>query len=52
MQQVYKGKRRIISAAKDLSGSDKVVYGRSELDSHADTTVTGDNFCVLQYTGK
>ena len=28
------------------------MYCRSELDSDADTTVTGSNFCILQYTGK
>ena len=39
VQQVHTGQCRIISAAKYLSGSDKVVYGRSELDCHADITV-------------
>ena len=52
VQQVHTGQCRIISAVKDPSSSDKVVYGRRELDSHADTTVTGANFCKLQYTGK
>ena len=28
------------------------VFGRCELDSHADTTVAGSNCVVLQYTGK
>ena len=28
------------------------MYGRSELDSHADTTVTGVDCCILQYTVK
>ena len=32
--------------------SDNVVYGRSELYYHADTTVAGANCCILQYTGK
>ena len=39
VQQVHTGKSHIISAAKYLSGSDKVVYDRSELDCHADITV-------------
>ena len=30
----------------------KSVYGRCELDSHADTTVAGSNCIILQYTGK
>ena len=29
-----------------------VVYGRIELDSHAATTFAGENFYILQYTGK
>ena len=52
VQQVNSGQRRNTSSEKDTSRSYKVVYGRSELDSHADTTVTGANCCILQYTGK
>ena len=52
MQQVHTRQRRIVSEANDLSSSDKVVYGRSELDYHSDTTVAGFNCCTLQYTGK
>ena len=52
LQQVHSGKRRIIKAAKDMSSSEMFVYGRSELDSHADTTVAGDNFCIFNYTVK
>ena len=51
VQQVHIGKSRIISAENYLSISDKVAYGRSELYYHADTTVTGGNCCILQYTG-
>ena len=52
VQQVHTGKSHIISAAKYLSSLDKVVHGRSELDSHSDTTVAGANSCLFQYTGK
>ena len=52
VKQVHTGQHSIISAAKDLSMSEKVVYGRSELDSHADNTVAGASCCILQYTGK
>ena len=52
VQQVHTGQRRIISAAKYLSRSDKVVYGRSELDYHDDTTVTYANCCIFYYTAK
>ena len=49
---LHTGKSHIISAAKYLSSLDKVVHGRSELDSHSDTTVAGANSCLFQYTGK
>ena len=52
LQQVHTGQRRIISAAKDSSSSYKVVYGKSELYDHADTTVAGANCCIFQYSGK
>ena len=52
VKQVHTGQTQIISAAQYLSRSDKVVYGRSELDSNADTTVAGSNCCILQYNGK
>ena len=52
VQKFRAGQRRIISSAKDLSRSDKVLYGRNELDYHTGTTVAGDNWCILQYTGK
>ena len=39
VQQIHSGQHCIISSEKDSSMSDKVVYGRSELDSHADNTV-------------
>ena len=43
VQQVHSGQHHIISEAEYSSSSEKVVYGRSELDSQADTTVTGAN---------
>ena len=49
---LYSGKLRIISASMYLLSSDKVVYGRSDLDYHAYTTVAGENLCILQYTVK
>ena len=52
VQKVHTGQRHIISAAKDLSRSDKVVYGRSELDSHTDTTAARANLFISQYTRK
>ena len=52
VQQLHTRQRRIVSEANYLSSSDKVVYGRSELDYHSDTTVAGFNCCILQYTGK
>ena len=52
VQQVHSGQRRIISALKDLSRSDKRVYNRSKLYYHADTTVTESNCCILQYIRK
>ena len=52
VQKMHSGQRRIISSAKYSSRSEKVVYGRIELDCHDDTTVAGSNCCILQYTGK
>ena len=52
VHQVHTGKRHIVSAANDLSRSDKVVYGRSELDSHTDTTAARANLFISQYTRK
>ena len=52
VQKAHSGKHQIISAAKDSSRSEKVVYGRSELNYYADTTVEGVNLCILRYTGK
>ena len=43
VHQVKPGQQLTISAAEYLSRSEKVVYGKSDLDSHADTTVTGSN---------
>ena len=52
VQKVDSGQHRIISAENDLSMLDKVVYGRSELDSHDDNSVAGANCYILQYNGK
>ena len=52
VQQVHAGQRHIISSEKYSSRSDKVVYGISDLDSHADTTFAGANCYILHYTGK
>ena len=41
VQQVHTGQCRIVSTEKDSSRSDKVVYLITELNSHANTTVTG-----------
>ena len=51
-QKVHTGQRRIISALKDLSRSDKVLYGISELEYHADTTFAGENCCIFKCTVK
>ena len=34
------------------SQGSKTSHGKCELDSHADTSVSGDNFVILQYTGQ
>ena len=47
VQKVHSVQLRIISAAKDSSRSEKVVYGRSELGYYSDTMVTVANFCML-----
>ena len=52
VQKVHTMQRCIISESENLSGSDKVVYFRSEFYSHADTAVAGANFFIIQYTGK
>ena len=52
VQKLQQGQRRMVSAAKYSSRSYKVVYGRIDLDYHADTTVAGSNCCILNYTGK
>ena len=43
VQQVNSGQRHIISSENYSQRLDKVVYGRSELDSHTGTAVTGAN---------
>ena len=52
VQQVCSGKRRTISSARDSSKSNKVVYDRSDWYYTADTTDTGSNCYILQYTVK
>ena len=52
VQKFHSGQRCIIASEKYLSRSENVVYSRSDLDYHSDTTVAGANFYILQYTGK
>ena len=40
------------STAKKKKNKDSIVYGKCELDSHADTIVAGSNCIVLNYTGQ
>jgi len=48
---VRSGDRRTISLARNTQNtSSESVYGRSELDSHADTTVTGPNCIPIWHT--
>lgn len=54
----FKSLHRFIHSIKYHSNTNPVVdeadktYGRSELDSHADTIVAGKNCVVLKYTAK
>ena len=41
-----------ITATQRIEAAAIVHHGRSELDSHADTTVFGKNFILLSYTGR
>ena len=52
VKKLHSGKPQIISEAKYLSSSYKVVYGKCELGSHADTTISVESLCILQYTIK
>ena len=45
--KVKPGQCHIISTANNLSRSDKVAYSISELDYNTDTTVAGENCCIL-----
>ena len=51
--QLKTGSRRVskVRMTSNKNSTDKI-YGRCELDTHADTTVAGSNCVVLQYTGK
>ena len=44
--------RRNISSSKASISTTTVRYGNCELDSHADSTVAGNNCVILNYTGK
>ena len=44
--------RRVSSASSEKHCPPNPVFGRCELDSHADTTVAGANCVILNYTGK
>ena len=56
ISQITSGSRRLISSATRTKqatiASVSQVFGRCELDSHADTIVAGANCVILQYTGK
>ena len=43
--------RKILSVQK-ANRPQKVVQGKLDMDSHADTNVAGANCCILSYTGK
>ena len=51
--QLKTGSRRVskVRMTSNKNSTDKI-YGRCELDTHADTTIAGSNCVVLQYTGK
>ena len=43
---------RKISSVQKTNGPQKVVQGKLDMDSHADTNVAGANCFILSYTGK
>ena len=43
---------RVIVTVKKIEIPQKIVEGKMDMDSHADTTVAGANCCILLYTGK
>ena len=43
---------RNIAGAQRIEAAATVHHGRIELYSHADTTVFGENFILLSYTGR
>ena len=44
--------RRAMTRNLSRMRNDRTVYGKSELDSHADTVVLGSNCVILNYTGR
>ena len=52
ISDVKSSNRRVISQIKHKDSSKKIQHGRTELDSHADTTVAGANCRILHYTGR
>ena len=49
--QITSFHRRIAATSTKISRKVAPIYGRCELDSHADTIVAGSNCVVLNYTG-
>ena len=49
VKKVHSGRPHIVSAANDLSSSDKVVYDRCEFCYYDATTVSGENdvYCSI-----
>ena len=57
LQVLSSSKRRIMASSSSSSSStqsarDKTVQGNTELDSYADTILTGTNYILLNYTGR
>ena len=50
--QITSSTRRTAAASTNVNRKAGTVYGKCEMDSHADTIVAGSNCIVLNYTGK
>ena len=50
--QIPSSHRRTAATTTKVSYKTATIYGRCELDSHADTIVAGSNCVVINYTGK
>jgi len=49
--QITSSHRRTAATSTKISHKAATIYGRCELDSHADTIVAGSNCVVINYTG-